>query len=52
MKFTLIVNEQQKDGFKLSVDANTENELRIAEELTKALIAKIDKITVWVTNYV
>ncbi len=51
MKFTLVVNDQQHDGFKLSVSAETDKELDIAKELTERLIEKIEKISVVVTNY-
>lgn len=51
MKFTLVVNDQQHDGFKLSVSAETDRELEVVQELTKLLIEKITKIEVSVTNY-
>lgn len=50
MKFNLIVNEQEREGFKLSVQADNEKELEIAKELTLALINKINKIDVIVTK--
>ena len=50
MKFNLIVNEQHQDGFKLSVQATEEKELKIAKELTTLLIAKIKQIEVKVIN--
>ena len=51
MKFTLIANDQQQDGFKLSVSAENDKELEVVQELTKLLIEKITKIEVAVTNY-
>lgn len=51
MKFTLIVNDQHQDGFKLSVSAETDKELEVVQELTRLLIEKITKIEVKVVNY-
>jgi hypothetical protein len=44
MKFQLQTNEH--DGFKLSTQADSPEELKVVEELTKLLIAKIEKIKV------
>jgi len=44
MKFNLTTNEH--DGFKLSTQAESEKELEVVRELTKLLIAKIEKIKV------
>lgn len=51
MKFNLTVNNQQYDGFKLSVQADNEAEIKIAQELTNKLIEKITKIEVSVKSY-
>lgn len=51
MKFTLIVNDQSRDGFKLNVQADNEKELAIAKELTEKLIEKITKIECIVKQY-
>jgi len=51
LRFTLIVNSQEQDGFKVSVVAFGKEELEIAKELTEKLIAKIEKISVSVKNY-
>ena len=51
MKFSLIVNESERDGFKLSVQTSSEKELQIAKELTSKLIEKIKSIEVKVKNY-
>ena len=51
MKFNLTVNNQQFDGFKLTVQADTEAELLLAQELTNKLIEKITKIEVSVKSY-
>ena len=50
LKFSLIVNSQEQDGFRLSVSADGEKEIEIAKELTEKLIAKIEKIVVEVTR--
>lgn len=51
MKFLLIVNSEDKDGFKLSVQSDNQEELAIVKELTEKLIEKITKIEVTVKNY-
>jgi hypothetical protein len=51
MQFNLTVNDQQSDGFKLSVKTVDKEELNIAKELTEKLIEKISKIEVSVKNY-
>ena len=51
LRFTLIVNSQEQDGFKVSVAAFGKEELETAKELTEKLIAKIEKISVSVKNY-
>ena len=51
MKFSLTVNSEQHDGFKLKVSTESDKELEIAKELTEALINKITKIEVSVVNY-
>ena len=51
LKFNLTANEQHKDGFKLSVLAETFEEVQIGKELSLALIEKIKKIEVCVKNY-
>ena len=50
MKFSLITNSQEKDGFKLIFDAQSKEELKICEELASKLIDKITKIEVKVTQ--
>jgi len=50
MKFNLIVNSQQQDGFKLSFVAENNSEIEIAKGLTEKLIEKITKIEVTVQN--
>ena len=44
MKFSLATNEHE--GFKLITSADSEKELEVVRELTKLLIAKIEKIKV------
>jgi len=44
MRFLL--QTDNNTGFKLSVSSENTEELKVAEELTKLLIAKIEKITV------
>ena len=51
LHFTLIVNQQERDGFRLSVKAESQEEVKIAKELTEKLIEKIKEINVKVTNY-
>ena len=51
MKFSLVVNNQEQDGFKLSVTAQGKEEIDTAKELTEKLIEKITKIEVSVKNY-
>lgn len=51
MKFLLTINEQSRDGFKLSFDASTKDETEICKELAEKLIEKIEKISVEVKNY-
>ena len=46
LKFCLTVAEKYEGGFKLSVQADTEKSQELAGELTKLLIAKIEKISV------
>ena len=46
MKFTLIANHQQSDGFQLKVEASTPEEIKICSELTKLLIEKITVIDI------
>lgn len=46
MKFLLKVNDSQQEGFHLSVSAEKENELKIAQDLTQKLIEKISVIEV------
>jgi len=48
MQFKLFVNEQQKDGFKLSFDAKDKAELEICQKLAEEVIKKISKIEVTV----
>jgi len=50
LKFSLKVSSDTYEGFKLSVSADDEKSIKIAEELTKQLIAKIDKISVKISN--
>jgi hypothetical protein len=50
MKFNLTVNSNHQDGFKLSVQADSEKEMETCKELTEKLIEKITKIEVKVTN--
>jgi len=50
MKFNLIVNSEQQDGFKLSIQADNEKELAVCKALTTLLIDKITKIEVKVQN--
>lgn len=50
LKFSLVVNSQETDGFRLSVQADGENEIGIAKILTEKLIEKIEKIVVEVKN--
>jgi hypothetical protein len=51
LKFSLTVNNQEQDGFKLAVQAESKEEMDIAKLLTEQLIAKITKIEVKVNNY-
>ena len=51
MKFSLTVNNQEQDGFKLSVTAQGKEEMDVAERLTQELISKITKIEVVVKSY-
>ena len=51
LRFSLVVNSQERDGFRLSVMAFGEKELQLAKELTEKLIEKITKIEVSVKNY-
>ena len=51
LRFSLVVNSQEQDGFRLSVMAFGEKELQLARELTEKLIEKITKIEVSVKNY-
>lgn len=51
MKFSLTVNSQQNDGFKLSVVTDSKEEMEVARELTEKLIEKITKIEVKVSDY-
>jgi hypothetical protein len=51
MKFFLVVNDKQYEGFKLSVQTNNEEENKIAQELTKKLIEKIKQIDVSIQSY-
>jgi len=51
MKFSLTVNSQEQDGFKLSVMAQSKEEMDVAERLTTAMIDKITKIEVVVKSY-
>jgi hypothetical protein len=51
LKFSLTVNNQEQDGFKLSVQSDGEKEMEVVKLLTEQLIAKITKIEVSVTNY-
>ena len=44
MRFVLTTNSH--DGFKLTTQADNEKEMEVIRELTKLLIAKIEKITV------
>jgi len=46
MKFTLIANANQYDGFKLSFQAENESEVKICQELAEKLIEKIEKISI------
>lgn len=50
MKFTLIANEAQREGFKLQVESNNEKEAEIVRELTKLVIEKIKSIEVKVNT--
>ena len=52
MKFSLTVNSQHQDGFKLTTSAENEKELKVVEELTRLLIGKIEKISVEIKSYV
>ena len=51
LRFSLVVNSQERDGFRVSVMAFGEKELAVAKELTEKLIEKITKITVSVKNH-
>jgi hypothetical protein len=51
LRFSLTVNSQEQDGFKLSVQAQSKEEMDVAERLTQELINKIVKIEVAVKNY-
>ena len=44
LKFNLTTNSHE--GFKLTTQAESEEEIKILDELAKALIEKIEKITV------
>lgn len=46
MNFKLFCNEQQKDGFKLSFDCQTKEEINMCEKLAQEVIKKITKIEV------
>ena len=46
MKFTLIANHEQNEGFQLKVEASTPEEIKICAELTKLLIEKISVIEI------
>jgi|TARA_Y100000310_G_scaffold110581_1_gene108967 hypothetical protein len=46
IKFNLTTNEH--DGFKLTTSADSDKDVEILRELTKLLIAKIEKIKVTV----
>ena len=50
MNFKLFVNEQQRDGFKLTFDAKDKEELKLCQELASKVIEKITKIEVKVTQ--
>ena len=49
-KFSLTVNDQSHEGFKMSFTAEDPETLKIFESLAKALIEKITKIEVTVSN--
>jgi len=51
MKFTLIANEQSKDGFKMSFEAAGEKDTQTCKELAEKVIEKITKIEVSIKNY-
>lgn len=50
-KFSLVVNSQQQDGFKLSFSAEDKETLQIFQSLTEKLIEKITKIEIKVQEY-
>lgn len=50
LKFNLVVNEKERDGFRLSTQADTEKEAEIIKDLITKLIGKITKIEVKVVN--
>lgn len=50
LKFSLIINDQQVDGFKLNTSADSEKELEFLKELTSQLISKIVNIEISVSN--
>jgi hypothetical protein len=50
MKLLLIANDKQREGFKLSFDANTKEETETCKELAEKLIEKISIIEIKINN--
>ena len=46
MKFELIANSMQNDGFKLKVQADSPEEMAVVKDLTEKLIEKISVIEI------
>lgn len=46
LKFSLTANDMQREGFKVTVQADTQAESAIAQELMDKLIAKISIIEI------
>ena len=51
LKYTLTVNDQTSEGFKLDFKADSEKELKVAYDITEKLIEKISKIEVSINNH-
>lgn len=45
-KFQLVVNDNQSEGFKLSMSSDDEKGTKMNQELALKLIEKIEKITI------
>jgi len=50
LKFNITTNDQHKDGFKMSFQAETKEEIDIAKSLSEKLIEKIKSIEVKINN--